>query len=511
MYKVLIVDDEKIVRVALRSMIDWQAEGFEICDAVANGEQGLQAIETHRPQLIIADIRMPKMDGMVFSARAREMGFTGEIIILSNHKKFSYAVEALHHNVLDYLCKTDITPETLLKIVRKARLKLQAAPAVQTAALPSEADLDRLEQHWADPALPPATLSQGYMAVLVRARRAGGSEQAARSALKNLLPELGRHWFSRALQCSEGEVLCLLSAEQAAQYEQNAAQLCARLTQLADLYMNIEAVLVHSPQFHTTDSFLQMVEQCRQACALTMYFGFGRPIACTLLESYDQLLEDAGSWLRQTHRAAIQPAAGRLRACIQQLFASLRGRRVPPRRLAAFFVDLHKLFLADCYLWIAPHQQELLEADSRLARAVTLDEYQDAFLALADCIESHCLCITPAANKGEVVAIARLVGEMLCEKITLSLIAQRINISENYISRLFKSDTGINLITYINIRKMERARDLLCDTEMSVKEISAAVGYEDQSYFNRTFYKMFGISPTEYRRLLLSILNGQPS
>lgn len=337
MYKVLIVDDEKIVRVALRSMIDWQAEGFEICDAVANGEQGLQTIETHRPQLIIADIRMPKMDGMAFSAKAREMGFTGEIIILSNHKKFSYAVEALHHNVLDYLCKTDITPETLLKIVRKARLKLQAAPAVQTAALPSEADLDRLEQHWADPALPPATLSQGYMAVLVRARRAGGSEQAARSALKNLLPELGRHWFSRALQCSEGKVLCLLSAEQAAQYEQNAAQLCARLTQLADLYMNTEAVLVHSPQFHTTDSFLQMVEQCRQACALTMYFGFGRPIACTLLESYDQLLEDAGSWLRQTHRAAIQPAAGRLRACIQQLFASLRGRRVPPAPAGGIF------------------------------------------------------------------------------------------------------------------------------------------------------------------------------
>lgn len=511
MYKVLIVDDEKIVRVALRSMIDWQAEGFEICDAVANGEQGLQAIEAHCPQLIIADIRMPKMDGMVFSAKAREMGFTGEIIILSNHKKFSYAVEALHHNVLDYLCKTDITPETLLKIVRKAKLKLQAVPSVQTAHLPSEADLDLLEKHWTDPALPPVTLSQGYMAVLVQARRAGGAEQAARSALKNLLPELGRHWFSRALQCSDGEVLCLLSAEQAAQYELNAVQLCTRLTQLADLYMNTEAVLVHSPLFHTTDSFLQMVQQCRQACALTMYFGFGRPISCTMLEGYCQPMNDASGWMKQIHQAAVQPMAGRLRTCIQQLFAALHGRRIPPRRMVTFFMDLHKLLLADCYLWIAPHQQELIEADSQLVRSVTLDEYQSAFLALADCIDSHRLCITPASNKGEVVAIDRLVDAMLCEKITLSLIAQRINISENYISRLFKSDTGINLITYINIRKMEKARDLLCDTEMSVKEISAAVGYEDQSYFNRTFCKMFGISPTEYRRLLLSLLNSQLS
>ena len=92
------------------------------------------------------------------------------------------------------------------------------------------------------------------------------------------------------------------------------------------------------------------------------------------------------------------------------------------------------------------------------------------------------------------------VEEHIGEKITLGSIASHINMNESYISRLFKQETGMNIINYINIRKMEKAKELLGEKNMIVKDVAYALGFEEQSYFNRMFNKYFGVNPKEYKR-----------
>lgn len=145
MYKVLIADDEKIIRIALKSMISWEDLGFSADYAAEDGLSALQIVKEHCPDLVIIDIMMPGMNGIEFVKQARQDGYTGEIVILSNHQNFNYAVEALRNRVSDYILKTDITPQSLTQCLLKVKKKLDAsAPAMEQApeAVP-EADADR--------------------------------------------------------------------------------------------------------------------------------------------------------------------------------------------------------------------------------------------------------------------------------------------------------------------------------------------------------------------------------
>ena len=74
--------------------------------------------------------------------------------------------------------------------------------------------------------------------------------------------------------------------------------------------------------------------------------------------------------------------------------------------------------------------------------------------------------------------------------------------TENYISRLFKAETGVNIIYYINLMKLEHAKELLADSDENVKSIAMMLGFDEPSYFNKLFNKTYGVSPTEYRKLL---------
>ena len=103
--KVLLCDDEQIVREGLRYIIDWEALGFTICGEAENGEDALAKIEKYKPGLVLMDIRMPKISGLELIAMMRGSGFTGEFIILSGYSDFEYARTAIRHGVSFYLTK----------------------------------------------------------------------------------------------------------------------------------------------------------------------------------------------------------------------------------------------------------------------------------------------------------------------------------------------------------------------------------------------------------------------
>ena len=95
MIKVLIVDDEYIMRQGLKYMIDWEQEGFEIVGEATNGAEALQFIETLTPQIIICDIVMPQLDGVDFSEAVHRMYPRIQTIILSGYDKYEYVRHTL--------------------------------------------------------------------------------------------------------------------------------------------------------------------------------------------------------------------------------------------------------------------------------------------------------------------------------------------------------------------------------------------------------------------------------
>ncbi len=124
MFKVLIIDDEVLARVGLKSMVSWERIGCRIVGDANNGEEALKIIEETNPDIIITDIRMPVMDGIEMIRKLKETGKNIKTIVLSAYDEFNLVKEAMKLGAEEYLIKLDITPDKLSKTVEAVCQKI---------------------------------------------------------------------------------------------------------------------------------------------------------------------------------------------------------------------------------------------------------------------------------------------------------------------------------------------------------------------------------------------------
>lgn len=105
MFKILVVDDEVLVRKGIVMETDWNALGCAVVAEASNGLEGIEAVRKYNPDMIICDIRMPKMDGIEMLTKLREEGYQSYVVFLTAYSDFSYAQKAVRLSASDYLLK----------------------------------------------------------------------------------------------------------------------------------------------------------------------------------------------------------------------------------------------------------------------------------------------------------------------------------------------------------------------------------------------------------------------
>lgn len=185
--KVLVVDDEMLVRRGIVLETDWKALGCVVVAEAENGEEGLQAARKYQPDLIVTDIRMPKMDGIGMVRALREEGNQAKVIFLTAYSEFEYARSAIKLLVSDYLLKpfedgeleeavNRAVKEILKSNPEPERVRKEILPAVKAgdkSRYVIEA-MDYIDRHFADSDLSVGTiadslgLSEGYLSRLFR-------------------------------------------------------------------------------------------------------------------------------------------------------------------------------------------------------------------------------------------------------------------------------------------------------------------------------------------------------
>lgn len=123
--KVLIVDDEQLVRKGLRMTIDWEKHQMIVIDDASNGSLGWQQFLQHRPDLVITDIVMPEMDGIELAQKIKQKAPETKIMFLSCHRDFVYAKQGIQIGVQDYIVKTDMDDELIDKSLHRVSLEIQ--------------------------------------------------------------------------------------------------------------------------------------------------------------------------------------------------------------------------------------------------------------------------------------------------------------------------------------------------------------------------------------------------
>jgi two-component system response regulator YesN len=124
-WKVLIADDEFIIREGIRESVDWEQLGMQVVGEAEDGEEALELAIKHEVHILLVDLNMPIMNGMTLMKRLREQELDCRIVIITGHDEFNYAQEAIRLNVDDYLLKP-VNPATLKKVLENLKLQIES-------------------------------------------------------------------------------------------------------------------------------------------------------------------------------------------------------------------------------------------------------------------------------------------------------------------------------------------------------------------------------------------------
>lgn len=503
MYKAIIVDDEKIVRVALRAIVDWESEDFEICEVAGSGETALEAIEKHQPHLVITDIVMPGMDGLELIKTARKSGYKGEFIILTNYQNFSYAVDALQNEVLDYIIKTDISKEYITKSIRKAKKKQNPFHSVPTTpsgtSAPGYGDVELIRQYFngrqgafslSGPHL--------YLYTFLQSSLHKETLDIPSGTLRNVICEAAKDLQNNLIILTPDTLVILLPEDYASRLIDPENRTLTKIRKLVRLYMNTECGFVLSSIIKTSQDLDRSLYHCQEAAQSVLYRGFESLIEEKHADSYSP-----GNWKFKKIYAEFTHLINEYRYEEAKQYLRIIGENcekenVYPKTVSQRYQSIRQLLQMDYCVWYPRDRQELAPH----SRSFTLDQYLHEIDNIVDDINKNKIDFSITACRQEILRIDRYIRSNLHRKISLSILSSDVNMSENYISRLFKAETGINIIKYINLIKLEKAKELLLIKDNTIKQVSIMVGYDTPSYFNRLFNKLYGINPTEYIQMI---------
>ena len=505
MYSILIVDDERIVRLALNSIIDWEKEGFRVAASVSSAQAALEHIRRQPPHLVITDIVMPEMDGLALVEQARSEGYEGQFVLLTNHQDFSYAVQALKHGVLDYVLKTDLAAESFSKVLARVRQQLEAHPMPSLPAHGDAADTDlqAIARCLSQPDCKDFSCAPHFLLqVFLRGELGGQICCSPTATLKNIVADLLKLDAAQTVSLSRTCVAVIFAAQYAGDLLNGLPARLDRLRERVRLYMNSDCAFVLSQSFSGKQQLLQVLEGCAGVRRQVIYEGFG----CLLRQ-------DAA---RRCRPAKLSPGAifHPIQACIEQgdyagaqarfeeFWASCRDREVPPQEASAASTALQNLLLINNSLWVERAAQNQDESPRRLFFPCTMQEHIRYFSELLAMIRQARENFSLASCRDEIRQLDDFIHAHISEHITLAMLSRQVNMTENYLSRMFKSETGLNIVAYINLVKLEHARTLLSQPGSSIKSVALELGFEEASYFNKLFNKAYGINPSDYKKLV---------
>ncbi|MBS6395768.1 MAG: response regulator [Clostridiales bacterium] len=521
MYQVLIVDDEPIVKIALRSMIDWGELGFHICATASNGEEALEMAGRFSPDLIICDLKMPIMDGLELIRTVQEQGMKCEFLVISNYEDFNYVRTALVLGASDYILKVSISPEELSSQLVKIREKLdEKASADRKSTITTDQSLLHQEQHaaWREffthknydlKALAhitglspdesgPLALCQISFDWYAQNLENLPSMDLIRSTLKNALEQIDHR---RIIFFSTSNTLLVIPEEQFAKHQTTLQGLAARISQLFEYYMSLSPTIIYQNDIPDLLEARSTYHHFQDLLELTFYGQMGRMNARDLTVTSqipDLSYKDLAAELLSMP-AKEQPSYADDR--IRQLLDACSDQHVMPSRLIQYCIR---------FLWELEYQipgissqvhDQLADSAELIRNALSQEELlknmQDALKAIFPSSESRSTGHTQYSP--EITQAIAYIQNNYNRKISLASVAEHVGLSSGYLCRIFKEETSISINSYINNLRMTKAGELLKDKNSYIKEVAISVGFEDQLYFSRLFKRYYGATPSEYR------------
>ncbi|BBI35895.1 response regulator transcription factor [Cohnella abietis] len=524
MYRVLIAEDEMLVRLGLKHSINWSDYNMTVIADAANGMEALDIYQREKPELLITDIKMPIMDGMELIARVREMNSEAQIVILTCVEDFDTVRKALAHHVQDYILKLEMTTEDMGRVLAKIKEKLDRMN--NSGHVKMDVDIPVLKDNLIKEYLLGSRYSEAEFAAkaaglgmrlhphrvvvtlmeidnfdLLCKRFKDHKGQLVRMSLLNVLSEvLTNYGCGEAFADADSKYLLVFGFDELCSEQQiteTIHTIVEHVRHVMNMYFNISVSFVINRAQSGYHSMKAQYSECLEILEDRFILGRGSNTYVggqhSLLipeETRNVLLQLVRDW--QTNDTAKKALEKSMRMLLdkESTVNTTEMKRTFKNwvLMAALSMRLSKLDIPEI----------VSDYSDRITGARTLQELVDVFRTYLHTIGDY--MSNKATISKEISDVIRYIDVNHKRELTLVELAQVVHVSPNYLSSLFKKEVGINFADYLLQYRIDRAKELLLSTFSKTYEIAEQTGFANQSYFSRAFKKLNGIGPKEFRR-----------
>lgn len=534
MLTVVIAEDEQKVGQLINKLILWDELDLHLVSIVDNGKDAFDFVCSEKPDIVITDIRMPKMDGLELIRRTRELNINTKFIVISGYRFFEYARSALKYGVEDYLLKP-IKQEELNQILKKIstdkkndinqqkdQIILKRELHTSKNALMREL-IEKLISRSEDcrsMAMVNQTYSlhfeeKAFRAITFKLDYKDWADRNSRQdhlVLDKLTTLIHEHLKSKVIELiaaikDEQYICCILNYDkaQSPQLFQDFSSLFSSVQDYIYAFEDYEITMGVGEEGSHFNELYTTIHSAMEALRYRLVVGIRRRIN---FSDYHFKPTPAGGTVVQRYKIRLSNAIesfdlDKLKDIIDQMFAEyLSDEEYNPEayydlalQLAITFFDL---IPQDSGQTQVQAKNEVIEMIPNLTTVPSLLEHLK--FKLCGVLQRYQEYRNTQDYK-PVRDAKQYIDEHYSEKIVLDDIAKIIGLNPVYLSVIFKKEIGENFSDYLCHVRMEVAKELLRGTNETVASIAERVGYKDAKYFSQTFTKIVGIKPAQFRKL----------
>jgi len=529
--KILIVDDELLVRIGIKSCIEWTEYGVEVIGEAADGFEALKLIYQLKPDLILLDIKMPNMDGIELMKKIKGERLDCKILVLSGFDDLQHVKEAMKLGALDYLHKPCMNSNNILEAVMNAKKILENEERPIKVNSNSINGLGKSRE----------ILKEIYLKELLDGQAVVESEFVKRCSeyqlrlnnanfsclvfsVKNILEVQKRYQESNLsiLQSSIYNTMSSVLSKEAGTefflYNYNIYVIiisAERMVSEKAINKNIDSIV-----YLTSDALEQFlnidivigVSDIHKSCR-GIKPAFDEALKAMKHRFY---LEAASTiYYRDLPHVSKQDSLDYISSCIEKLkenltnhnyvkFNSILDQMIDYVESKACLSEDEVKKLFNAFLLLIKGAKDCFSEMERINQCETLKELYSVWKEIiAEKLES-CSENGRYQNCSYLVKkILEFIEENYDKEISLILLSKSFNISPNYISRHFKEETGEALFNYIYTVRIEKAKKMLRNSDLKIYEVGYKVGFKSSVHFNIVFSKLTGHTPKQYKDNLL--------
>ena len=524
--KILLVDDESLIRIGIKSCIK-NLDKHEVFEC-SNGEEAIRLIRQHHPDLVFTDIKMPVMNGVELIKKAGSMNLKTIFIVLSCFDDFEYVKQSLQYGARDYILKHKLDIQEMTKLIESveneisnssirndnnhSRSKTFLGSLVNGVTF--SADEIKLNIQNQNLRLSEKSTIIGFLEITRNANINPVEQDLSvfNLSVTNIVDELMSKYKNGEIIHNDNDLFFfILGSKHSSQNTilQETTVMFRAIESALEKYMGVSCrfVVIQNICLENMQSGLSRL---RRLYDISFFYPDefivseqNKPLDITdNVFDFNPLMSQYIDTINHSDKSDLQKKLSEMFDIVIIKF------HYNKHYVKLFFEIFLHTYIANCRKDYLLSFNGFKEYDTHYYNIIACKNVNELKIIVNSMLQKVIEDNVDAANNTIVTKIINHIKENYRCDLTLEMIAHTFRFNSSYISRLFKEQTSRNFTEYLMLIRMKEAKRLLRSTNLTIKKISEACGYNNPQYFSTIFKKLVHLSPLEYRHEMILYSSG---